>query len=192
MPPSESVTFSIAELAARTELTPRTIRYYVAQSLLPVPNGRGQRRLYTREHLLRLESIKRLKANYLPLSEIRRALTGLSLVELEQISAGPTLTTEAIGHFQSRTPEQSSNFQARTPEQASSFGSASAGPLRAQFGFAGETHRDVHPSAVDIKLEVPWRRVTLAPGIELHYQLTGEAEREAIIGRLIRAAAALL
>jgi DNA-binding transcriptional MerR regulator len=64
----------IAELARRAGVTPRTIRYYVAEGLLPAPAGRGQRRAYGPEHLDRLEAIRELKAAYLPLHEIRRRL----------------------------------------------------------------------------------------------------------------------
>ena len=69
--------FSIAELSARAEVTARTIRYYVAEGLLPSPGGAGQQRLYTSEHLRRLQAIKRLKAEYLPLGEIRERLAAL-------------------------------------------------------------------------------------------------------------------
>ena len=52
---------SIAELAERVGLTRRTIRFYVAEGLLPPPGGRGQRRVYSSEHLIRLRAIQRLK-----------------------------------------------------------------------------------------------------------------------------------
>lgn len=64
----------IAELAQRAGVTPRTIRYYVAEGLLPPPGGRGQRRAYNQRHLDRLTAIRELKAAYLPLHEIRRRL----------------------------------------------------------------------------------------------------------------------
>ncbi len=78
-------TYDIGELAALTEVTRRTVRYYVAEGLLPSPGGGGQQRTYTREHLLRLRAIKRLKDAYLPLDEIRRRLDGLDARALDEI-----------------------------------------------------------------------------------------------------------
>ena len=68
----------IAELAQRAGVTPRTVRYYVAEGLLPPPGGRGQRRAYGQGHLDRLDEIRELKAAYLPLHEIRRRLDASS------------------------------------------------------------------------------------------------------------------
>lgn len=78
-------TYDIGELAARADVTRRTVRYYVAEGLLPSPGGAGQQRTYTREHLLRLHAIKRLKDAYLPLDEIRRHLDGLDEHALQEI-----------------------------------------------------------------------------------------------------------
>src|SRR5438045_3652795 len=43
MTDARTAQLTIAELAARAGVTPRTIRYYVAEGLLPPPGGRGQR-----------------------------------------------------------------------------------------------------------------------------------------------------
>src|SRR5215210_1841141 len=77
----------IGDLAERAGTTVRTVRYYVAQGLLPGPVGAGRRSAYTYEHLVRLAAIRALKARYLPLAEIGRRLAGLSLVELDALAA---------------------------------------------------------------------------------------------------------
>jgi hypothetical protein len=46
--------------------------------------------------------------------------------------------------------------------------------------------------AVEAPTGTVWRRVALAPGVELHYQPSGDRRRDAAIARLIRAAAGLL
>ena len=80
-------TFSIAELAAEVnqdaseEVTPRTIRYWQAEKLLPPSDSHG---LFTRTHLLRLQMILRLKQAHLPLKTIREQLEGLSDIQVEE------------------------------------------------------------------------------------------------------------
>jgi len=83
------VTWAIGEVAEQAGVTPRTVRYYVVEGLLPVPGGAGQQRTYTAEHLRRLRAIKRLKEAYLPLDEIRRRLAVLPPEEVERLADAP-------------------------------------------------------------------------------------------------------
>ena len=62
---------TIQELAKRAGVTRRTIRYYVAQGLLPA--GEGRPTTYTEEHYRILQLILKLKAQHLPLAEIAAA-----------------------------------------------------------------------------------------------------------------------
>lgn len=68
---------SLAELTDRAGVTVRTVRYYIAEGLLPPPLTAGRQSTYTEGHLDRLRLIARLKDAYLPLREIRRRLAGL-------------------------------------------------------------------------------------------------------------------
>lgn len=68
---------SLAELTERAAVTVRTVRYYIAEGLLPPPVTAGRQSAYTEGHLDRLRLIARLKDAYLPLREIRRRLAGL-------------------------------------------------------------------------------------------------------------------
>ncbi len=63
--------YAIADLARLADITPRTIRYYVAQGLLPSPEGAGRATRYSEGHLSRLRLIRRLQREHLPLSDIR-------------------------------------------------------------------------------------------------------------------------
>ena len=65
----------------------RTVRYYIAEGLLPPPEGSGPGSSYTQGHLDRLRLIQRLKEAYLPLKEIRRRLSGLSDDEVRSLLA---------------------------------------------------------------------------------------------------------
>ncbi len=68
--------YSIGELADEAGVSTRTIRYYVSEGLLPPPVGAGPNSRYTDAHREQLAIIGRLKAQYLPLKEIRRRLIG--------------------------------------------------------------------------------------------------------------------
>jgi DNA-binding transcriptional MerR regulator len=98
---SDERSYSIGELAEAAGVTPRTIRYYTGEGLLPKPDTRGQYAQYGGEHLLRLRLIARLKESYLPLSEIRAYLAPLSADEMRALlnepsaSAGPPPSSAA-------------------------------------------------------------------------------------------------
>jgi DNA-binding transcriptional MerR regulator len=65
---------TLAELADAAEVTPRTVRYYIAQGLLPRPVGTGSASAYTEAHLRYLKTIKAFQMQHLPLAEIRSRL----------------------------------------------------------------------------------------------------------------------
>src|SRR5687768_928809 len=66
--------YTISDVAARSGVTHRTIRYYVEIGLLPPPEGAGRAAGYTDQHLERLDLIRRLQAARLSLDEIREEL----------------------------------------------------------------------------------------------------------------------
>lgn len=82
---------SIAQVCARTGLSPRTVRYYEELGLLPgVRRRAGGRRVYGADDLERLRFIQRLQLLGLPLAEIRElndvhALAGSTADLLERL-----------------------------------------------------------------------------------------------------------
>jgi DNA-binding transcriptional MerR regulator len=62
---------TISQLAERTGVPSRRIRYYVSERLLPPPVGRGRAAYYTERHLQRLQQIMALREVNLSLNEIR-------------------------------------------------------------------------------------------------------------------------
>lgn len=87
--------YSIGELADAAGVSSRTIRYYVSEGLLPPPVGAGPNSRYTDQHRRQLEIIGRLKAQYLPLKEIRRRLIGHgSPLQTAPSSAAPSADAE--------------------------------------------------------------------------------------------------
>jgi len=78
--------YALSELADLAGVTPRTIRYYLAQGLLPAvgPSGPGSK--YDDRYLARLRLIRRLQAEHLPLAEIRRRLDELSDDDIRELA----------------------------------------------------------------------------------------------------------
>lgn len=68
---------NLTELADLAGVTPRTVRYYIAQGLLPSAGQSGPGPKYDDGHLARLRLIRRLQAEHLPLAEIRRRTSEL-------------------------------------------------------------------------------------------------------------------
>ncbi len=77
------------ELCQATGATPRGVRFYVERGLLPRPEGRGTGPIYTEEHLIRLRAIRRLRAERVPVDEIRARLSRLSRDEIVRLGAPP-------------------------------------------------------------------------------------------------------
>jgi len=61
----------IDELAQRAGLTVDTLRYYAREGLLAAPTKEGRHRLYSSEHLERLDRIRELQAQRFSLAAIR-------------------------------------------------------------------------------------------------------------------------
>jgi len=79
--------YSLAELARVTGVTPRTVRYYIAQGLLPGANETGPGASYDGRHLARLRLIRELQRQHLPLAEIRSRLAGLADADVAELLA---------------------------------------------------------------------------------------------------------
>ena len=76
---------TLQELATLAGVSVRTIRYYIGEGLLPAPAGAGPQSHYTQSHLNRLRAIGLLKDRYLPLKEIRKALSGLDDEQIDRM-----------------------------------------------------------------------------------------------------------
>jgi DNA-binding transcriptional MerR regulator len=85
----EDERYSLTELADLAGVTPRTVRYYLAQGLLPAVGQSGPGAKYDDRHFARLRLIRRLQAEHLPLAEIRRRLDELGDDEIGEL-AGST------------------------------------------------------------------------------------------------------
>ena len=206
--------YSISELAAAAATTPRTIRFYATEGLLPPPLSEGRNAIYTERHRRRLRLIQRLKAAYLPLSAIQEQLVGLSD---EQVNA---LLERGGQHRVENTGIAAQGARAHAPQP-------SAGPSNVDYvaqilavannalagsGDAPGSDRTkrvliVSPTlrpdndsetvtervAVDnSNAREQWERILIRPGIELHLLHPISTRRRADLDRLIQLARTLL
>jgi DNA-binding transcriptional MerR regulator len=84
---SVSALITLAELAERSGVAARTIRFYISRGLLDGPAKSGRAAGYTEDHLERLEEIRRLQAQGLTLAEVGQRL--LNPQPTEMIAAAP-------------------------------------------------------------------------------------------------------
>lgn len=174
---SKLLTFDLAQLSDQAGVSQRTVRYYIQQGLLPSPETRGPGAHYGTEHLERLQLIRRLQREHLPLGEIRRRLEALSPDEIRELLA--------------REPEKPKSNAADYIRGVLSEGTATlfADPS------AGKAPRERDPTlragregAWNAPVRAQWDRFTIAPDVELHVRrpLTREQNRQ--VERLIEAA----
>ena len=181
----DPTTFDIAELASAAKVTARTVRYYVAQGLLPQPGSRGPGTRYDQGHLDRLQLIKRLQREHLPLAEIRRRLEAMddaavreALLESPAVKPSPALSYvhKVLG-------------QAEPPPRRVAAPSLFA---QSQSAWLGRAASEPEPAARRRPDRTTWERIVLGPDIELHIRrpLTRDENRK--VERIIDAARHLL
>lgn len=68
---------TVDELAARTGMTVRTLRFYASEGLLPAPQRRGRIAYYGPQHRMRLDLVRTLQKHGYTLSAIHRVLSRL-------------------------------------------------------------------------------------------------------------------
>jgi DNA-binding transcriptional MerR regulator len=179
---------TVDELAARVGVPVRTLRFYIAEKLLPGPSSRGRGASYGRDHLLRLRLIRRLAERRVPIAEIRDTLTRLSTPDVESLLQSEDRRAAALERTSPATSPRdyvaqllTRSFQARPPP-----GPPPAPPPPAP-GAAGE-RRDAAPPPAPAPDASVWQRTELAPGVELHVRQDAAAPQRRLIARL-RAAA---
>jgi DNA-binding transcriptional MerR regulator len=210
-------TFDLAELCDAADVTPRTVRYYVQQGLLPSPGTRGPGTRYDRGHLDRVLLIKRLQREHLPLAEIRRRLASLddaavaallhqpserpadssALAYLRDVLAGHTPSAEApIARGILPPSAPSPRRDARRPPPAMSEDADMVAEL-GEGAFAPQHGRVSAPVAVHEGQDrlyndrSTWERIALAPDIELHVRRPMSRPENKLVDRLIEYARTL-
>lgn len=180
---------TIEEIAELTGLSVRTIRYYISEGLLPGPGTRGKGTAYSEEHLLRLQLIRVLSEQRVPLAEIREQLTQLSISEIKAL----------LGEESHRLSERKRASEAESPRQYISalLSQARIARLAPPQMQNPASSRDSSgqpglpaPVVVDRSLDETWHRLELTPGIELHVRSDARGRQGGLIEELLRVARA--
>lgn len=127
----------ISELAQKSGVSIRTIRYYISEDLLPAPPVRGRYSRFSSDYIERIMLIRHMRDTYLPLKEIRRQMQNLDIHEVRVL----------LKQFEDKHIHMP--YPARLP------GLPMSATHRAALMEGGKT----------------WRRIPLAPGLELHVEL---------------------
>lgn len=202
MPDNDTAIYTIAELADLAGVTPRTIRYYLAQGLLPSPGQTGPGTRYSEMHLARLRLIRNLQAEHLPLAEIRRRLADLDddqIVALAEQDQPAPPADSALDYVRSLLRETPAPY-GRQP-----------GPVRALASMAPPAYEPaamaLPPTPAPTSAErlgesyhstakpgerSQWERIVLATDVELHIRRPLGRTQNKRVDRLVTIARELL
>lgn len=183
---AEEPEYTIGELAQRAGVTPRTIRYYTAEGLLPQPDTRDRYARYGAGHLQRLRQIAELKAHYLPLNVIRERLGAPPPAPAPRPPSPLTLAAPGL----QQEPQPPAPTGAGSVTMTAGERHVEASPLRLGHYEFFPHGPELAEKAADERADPAehWRRVTLTPGVELHFREPLSPRRRRQIEALIAAA----
>ena len=197
--------YSLSELADLAGVTPRTVRYYLAQGLLPSVGQSGPGSKYGANHLLRLRLIRRLQVEHLPLAEIRRRLEGLSDADIEALSTAdtpPPPTDSALDYVRTVLAGSSTSAPVLAPSASAARPATAGRPLLHRTLAAETTPFSVRDAPAPSEVSPPtasspaersqWERIALAPDVELHIRRPLTRTQQKGIDRLVTIARELL
>ena len=197
---------TLDDLAAKSQMPIRTLRFYIQEGLLPGPDTRGKFASYSRQHLERIEMIKRLKDKYLPLQQIKQLLDNMSEDDIHrtlhyQDQLDPGLEQYRANTIQSdRSPKGNSSAldYIRSLEQdhglVQSVNEPKPTVLRSptkDYFFSEEPAPSQAPPSPRVRRE-SWRKIIFLDGVELHISAAREKEFKVEIQQLVDFARNLL
>jgi DNA-binding transcriptional MerR regulator len=187
--------YSLTELADLAGVTPRTVRFYLSQGLLPSPGAVGPGVKYGEDHLDRLRLIRRLQREHLPLAEIRSRMSGLEGSEIAMLA--DSVLPAAASSIAPVEPTDSALDYVRRLLQPT----AGTMSLLKRLPMAAEAPGPPYSSAVVVTPPAPtpppiersqWERIALAPDIELHVRRPLPRPQSRKVDRLVSIARELL
>src|SRR5262245_33794360 len=110
---------SIEDLAQAADVPVRTVRYYISEGLLSGPGARGRAAAYDDEHLARLQLIRRLVEQHVPLADVRDRLTHLSSAEIESLLRSEQRREAALRRASQASPQDYISGLLNQPRHAS-------------------------------------------------------------------------
>jgi DNA-binding transcriptional MerR regulator len=188
---TDEQTYSLRELADLADVTPRTVRYYIAQGLLPSPGRFGPGTRYGAGHLARLRLIKQLQHQHLPLAEIRARLEALGETQVARLGeAARTEGSSPVASLRSPARLQSADTFADAEPMLSSTSWPSAQPQsRPTSAAPGQSDpTELFPRADRSQ----WDRISLSPNVELHVRRPLSRSENRRVERLLALARELI
>jgi DNA-binding transcriptional MerR regulator len=206
MSPSDAPLYSLTEVAGLAGVTPRTVRYYMAQGLLPSPGTSGPGPKYDDGHLNRLGLIRKLQREHLPLAEIRGRLERLGDDDVRRVLEAHTVAPDTTpdgtlayvrelmaksgvspraSMLREATPVYGAVYEPRIPD---AFPAPGMPPAAAPGTAPPETVPSVpapDPRAPD---RSTWERHALSPDVELHIRRPLDRRTNKRVDQLVRIA----
>jgi DNA-binding transcriptional MerR regulator len=182
---------SLSDLVALTGLSPRTIRYYITEGLVPSPGREGAGTRYPDSTLARLRVIGSLKDAHLSLAEIRSHLHELSGDELTELATRPrqsAVRESALDYVRGilEAGPTRSTSRAATGSGVAGRPAPSAAPALAQIAPPAATNASEPTSSIYPTAErSEWERIGLGDGIELHVRRPLSRQGNRMVERLV-------
>jgi DNA-binding transcriptional MerR regulator len=179
---------SINELSALSGLPVRTIRYYLAQGLIPAAGKEGPATRYPDATLARLRLIAKLRDAHQPLAEIRKRLAQLSDTEVLELTATPDepeLAGSALDYVRSLLggSDQLEAFQESRDVMAPATRTLRVGELRSDLSLPAAPPGPGDGSPLGQRST--WEHVAITPDIELHLRRPLSRRDNRMVERLI-------
>ena len=154
---------SIEELAEQARVSPRTVRYYISEGLLPGPGARGKLASYGGDHLTRLRLIRRLLDQGVPLAKVKGFLGSLGSDEVRDMLREEDERSAKLNRAaESPSPREYVSEllrQAQTRQLKPGLVSPASSGVAAK--------RVPPPYGGVTSSPTAWERIEIAPGIEL-------------------------
>jgi DNA-binding transcriptional MerR regulator len=171
----------IKTLCEQAGVTSRTVHFYVQQGLLPPASSAGPGARYTEGHLKRLQLVRLLQRQHLPLAEIARRLKGLTDDQVGQLldearARRPAVHESALDYIRGVLGETHASRQPVAKLQ---------GPLR-QLAYPSASSASPVPGLMPERSQ--WERFALTDSLELHVRRPLSRMQQRQLDRLLAAA----
>lgn len=193
--------FSLADLCDLAGVTPRTVRFYIAQGLLRPPSGAGPSARYEDGHLYRLRLIKRLQKEHLPLAEIRMRLDALGDQDVERLVTEPAPAVDSAADYVARVLGTKGAFKPTwTPAPPATMPGPYpvVPPASARIAEPPPSYVLPSPAVSESPATGPetvrsqWERIALTPDVELHIRRPLSRQQNRQVDRFLEAARQIL
>ncbi len=182
--------YNLTELADLAGVTPRTVRYYLAQGLIPAVGTAGPGAKYDDGHLARLRVIRRFQRDHQPLAEIRRHLE--SLDDAQIIDLAETKTPEPSGSALDYIHRVLAAGAGRAEAPTASTSLAPGMPALQSPNAPTEPAVPADVSSEPRIERSQWERVVVGPDVEIHIRRPLARSTAKRVDRLVSIARELL